>query len=249
MSIATSKSGWIFGIIWTLVMAIGWTVGGYIGLIADGLFYLPIFAFSDSSVLYGTILLLVFSVITLMLYGSSLAGSIGLLQWILLRNRINLSPRWIIQSALAGGFGQIIGSATVLILALAALAILLWLPEAKSFIWEFLYALRIPVILLGVGTILGGRQYFILKQYVSRADQWVGANAIGWLLGGLIQSNINHLVNFAPTGLDSRLGMTTLTASIKSLGWAENLIGGCTFGLITGFCLVGLLRSNHRWSD
>jgi hypothetical protein len=229
MKFVSTRLDWRFGLLWTLAMAIAWTVGGDVGYVVGNSMRLDPVSF----------------VIAILLYGCILAGCVGLIQWFLLQ-RIGLNPRWIWKSALAGSLGQIIGIAGLLILSLLVLPVKFWFPATDLFISRLGYTSGIPIILLGLGTTVSRVQYSILKQYVSQAHWWIWASAIGWFFGALVQVLVIPLVTRPSLGMHLP---SLLTGSVKSFGWAENLIGGCVFGVITGICLIRLLRSTQRQLD
>ncbi|MEQ9625521.1 hypothetical protein [Coleofasciculus chthonoplastes] len=140
---------------------------------------------------------------------------IGLAQWLVLRRHLSLAWWWIIASLLGWG-----------VMGLSSFGVIGWFaPRTMRLFPRLVYGVIDGATL---GLILGMAQWWVLRQYVSKAWGWIFTNslnwsislAVGWIVGGLLR-------RFTQMFLSEVLG----------LGVTWMLVAG-----FTGMTLIRLLR-------
>jgi hypothetical protein len=181
------------------------------------------------------------SLLALLLYGGLLGGIVGLSQWLLLKTQVNVSSKWIVKSTVAASIGQVLAfPAAVLVMLIA----LLFRPILPSAVYLHIMVMSENLVAAAVvGVAISGAQYSILKPFFAKPKRWLWANGIGWCLGEL--ACLYSYPLFYPPFKGHTLG-NPLFGTVKLGGIPENLLGGCVVGVITGICLVDLLRSTRR---
>jgi hypothetical protein len=221
---------WVFEILWTIMIAIGWTAGRLVGArVGHGVLS------------YGHAFEVGFLLVALLLYGGVVGSIVGLSQWLLLKTQINISRKWIVKSAVAASLGQVLAFPAAILVMLTALLLRPILPTVvQSYVMGMSENLVAAAV---VGSTISGAQYSTLKPFIAKPKRWIWVNGIGWCLGEL--ACIYSYPMLHPPSLSHTLG-NPLFGTVKQGGILENLIGGCVVGAITGICLIGLLRSTRR---
>jgi hypothetical protein len=103
-------------------------------------------------------------------------------------------------------------------------------------------ALPTPVLIASVAiaavvllTVIGGAQWLVLRLYVSRAELWVPANSLAWLLGLTVPFALMSLVDEGDPAV-----------LIFAAGVASGLCMGLVVAAVTGLALVRLLRPGRE---
>ncbi|MEQ9356079.1 hypothetical protein [Coleofasciculus chthonoplastes] len=144
---------------------------------------------------------------------------IGFAQWLVLRRHLSAAWWWIIVSFLGWG-----------VMGLSSFGVIGWFaPRTMRLFPRLVYGVVDGATL---GLILGMAQWWVLRQYVSKAWGWIFANslywsislAVGWIVGGLLR-------RFTQMFLSEVLG----------LGVTWMLVAG-----LTGISLIRLLRSLEK---
>ena len=131
--------------------------------------------------------------------GGVAAGAvIGLAQWLVLRQRLSLSPRWI--AATAAGMG-------------AGLALSITLLGTAT------EGMALPLRGLVTGAAIGSAQWLVLRASTDRAAAWVPVVALGWALGWIIMraTGIDLAPGWYVFGAYGALTFQVLTG--LALGW------------------------------
>ncbi len=131
--------------------------------------------------------------------GGVAAGAvIGLAQWLMLRQRLSLSPWWI--AATAAGMG-------------AGLAL------SIALLGTAMEGVALPLRGLVTGTAIGIAQFLVLRARTDRAAVWAPVVALGWALGWIIMRAAG--IDLAPSwyvfGAWGALTFQVLTG--LALGW------------------------------
>lgn len=155
--------GWAVGLV--ALFGIGWAVGGAL----FSMFDIP----DNGSVV--TIPMAAAMAVSFALGGIGTGAVVGLLQGVVLGERVGGVGRWLRASAIGGGLGFGLGLAMVL--AIASLAGV-DMDGNASFV-------LIPLVALIAGGILGYSQYRLLRERYDGASWWIVASAVGV---GLIMS-------------------------------------------------------------
>jgi hypothetical protein len=136
---------------------------------------------------------------------------VGIVQWLALRPYLRQASWWILVTIIGWEIGWIIVS---------------YLPEILVRDWFYW-----PVSGLLLGITIGIAQWVILRQQVSDAYWWIGANILAGFLGSVIGSYIGKTLEFRRGDI--------LGAIIFEIVYS--LIFGIIFTVITGTVLVWLL--------
>ena len=190
---------WRFWLWWVLASTVGWAVGG--GLSG-----------SLGSIQAGYV-------------GGMTVGATGagVLQWLVLRQRIARAGWWML--------------ATVLVSAVVG-GVIVGVGSSGGRAWSVTWSAdpgRVVVGLAGMGlfgTALGALQWLVLRGQVARAGWWVLAGGVGWITGAPLGAVLGG-------GLSGILGWSGSGSGDWALTWAGV---GAVYGAITGRVLVWLLR-------
>lgn len=145
---------WGFGLGWVLATTVGWVVG---------------FAVCEALKAF---------LENLFIDGAVIGISVGIMQWLALRGRINRAGWWILASIIGFAVGKAVGDAF-------AQAV----PGAVGF----------GLSGAAIGASLGIAQWFVLRRHVAQAGWWVLASALAWAVGWGIISVVDEAVG-GPTG-------------------------------------------------
>jgi hypothetical protein len=112
--------------------------------------------------------------------------SVGTMQWLVLRRRIDGAGWWVLASIVGFAAGKLVGDA---------------IAQAVSGAVGF--------ILSGaaIGTLLGIAQWLVLRRHVAQAGRWVLASALAWAVGWAIINLIDEAAS-GPTGTAYLIGAT-----------------------------------------
>ena len=151
------------------------------------------------------------------------ATGAGMLQWLVLRQRMDRAGWWVLATALASaGVG----------------ALIVAVGSSGGRGWNVTWSAdpgRVVVGLAGMslfGTVLGTLQWLVLRRRIARAGWWVLAGGMGWIVGAPLGAVLGG-------GLSGVLGW----AGSGAIDWALTWAGvGAVYGAITGRVLVWLLR-------
>ena len=194
MTDGQSVTGWRFLALWVLLTAVGYAVGFLVGFVLGHL------VLGNVSV------------------GIGIGAVTGLMQWLLLRRRIERSTMWIL--------ANVIG--LTLFLGLYGIAQLLWgIPFDLGWPWGVLG--WGTAFLLG-GALAGVMQQRILRRRTDRAAGWVVVSAVGWALSVFA-------FTIPPTGP----GTGSTVYVVFRNGLAAPAVAGIILGLVTGIGLVRIL--------
>ena len=190
---------WRFWLWWVLASTVGWAVGG--GLSG-----------SLGSIQVGYV-------------GGMTVGAAGagMLQWLVLRQRIDRAGWWVLATALASA---IVG----------ALIVAVGVGGGRN--WNLTWSAdpgRVVVGLAGMGLFgaaLGALQWLVLRRRIARAGWWVLAGGMGWITGAPLGAVLGG-------GLSGVLGWSGSGAIDWALTWGGV---GVVYGAIMGRVLVWLLR-------
>lgn len=207
MTVERKRIGWGFGLPWVFFSAVGWPIGFMMGFLAG---FAPIELIAHTPLGEG---------LASCVHAIVLGAVVGILQWVVLRERVPGAGRWVWAStaglAVAGG----VGGAVVMAGANAKLG------EGGSLAAVVGYTL---VGALG-GAVTGMLQRPVLRRQVSRSGWWVLASTVGWGLGMAV-FGIGEYASGA-FGIMEAAGVL--------FGW---LVPGVVLGAVTGGALVWLLR-------
>ncbi len=190
---------WRFWLWWVLASTVGWAVGGGLS---------------------GTLGSIQAGYVGGMTVGATGAG---MLQWLVLRQRIDRAGWWVLATVLASA-------------GVGALIVALGFVGGRA--WGATWSAdpgRVVGGLAGMGffgTVLGALQWLVLRRQVARAGWWVLAGGGGWVAGAPIGAVLGG-------GLSGFLGWSGSGTIDWSLTWAGV---GAVYGAITGRVLVWLLR-------
>ena len=155
MTVERKRIGWGFGLLWVFLIAIGWYIGFMMGFAAG---YAPIELIGQTPLGEG---------LASCVHAIVLGAVVGILQWVVLRQRFTGAGRWVWASiaglAVAGGVGG-----AVLVAGAS--------PEMGSLAAVVGYTM---VVALG-GAVTGMLQRPVLRGQVSRSGWWVLASTVGW---------------------------------------------------------------------
>jgi hypothetical protein len=151
--------------------------------------------------------------------GVVLGASIGISQWLILRNYVARPDYWISASTLGVTTGFMVG---------------LILYNSTGGLGGYYGSIVIGALV--VGAALGLAEWLILRRYVARAGWWVFANSIGLLMAVGLSGFLAQVLYFASANVLGEGFATFLSALVA---------GGLllvSYGSITGSVLVWLLR-------
>ena len=176
MEMKHQTSAWRFWGAWMLAF-LGFPVAGLVGIAVGG----PVTTALDG-----------------VLGGVAAGAVIGCAQWLVLRQRLSLSPRWIAATAAGMGAGLAL-SITVLGTATEGMAL--------------------PLRGLVTGAAIGSAQWLVLRASTDRAAVWVPVVALGWTLGWIIMraAGIDLAPGWYVFGAYGALTFQVLTG--LALGW------------------------------
>ena len=199
MSRERTPVDWRLWLQWMLASTVGWAVGG--GLSG-----------SLGSIQVGYV-------------GGMTVGATGagVLQWLVLRQRIARAGWWVLATMLSSA---VVGG---LIVAMGFVG-----GKAWGATWSADPG-RVVGGLAGMGlfgTVLAALQWLVLRRQVARAGWWVLAGGVGWVAGAPLGAVLGG-------GLSGVLGWSGSGASDWALTWAGV---GAVYGAITGRVLVWLLH-------
>ena len=149
------------------------------------------------------------------------AAGAGVLQWLVLRRRIDRAGWWVLATALA--------SAVV-----GALIVAVGVVGGRN--WNLTWSAdpgRVVVGLAGMGLFgaaLGALQWLVLHRQVARAGWWVLAGGVGWVAGAPIGAVLGG-------GLSGFLGWSGSGTNDWALTWGG--VGAMSTGQLWGACWCG----------
>lgn len=132
------RDEWRFGLWWVMATTVGWVVG---------------FAICEAQKAFFA---------SLSADGAVIGISIGIFQWIALRQRINRAGWWILASVIGYGIGKLAGDAVT---------------QSVS------GAVGIGLSGATIGASVGIAQWVVLRRHVAQAGWWVPASAVAWAVG------------------------------------------------------------------
>lgn len=178
---------------------------------------------------------------------------VGLMQWLVLRQRMLKPTVWIAASAAAGAFlaSLIFGLIQIVLQLRVSLIILplLYIVERMMTTWTMPWMMPFAVAAILSGLSIGLAQWFVLRPWLPRAHWWLLANAAGSLLGWSATPDPVFWRTFSaimpPVYLTSLLAImqwTTLHSKVRNAGWwiPVSTAAG-TIGLFAGKFIVSLL--------
>lgn len=187
--------GWRFWLQWVFASTVGWSSGAFLGY----------FLLSSWPLLWAT-------------FFGGLGAAVGIMQWLVLRQRIHRAGWWVLASVAAGIVGLIVGWPLGFSLRAA-------LGDA------IFYAVTWPTHFAIVGGVGGVIQWFLLRRQVYQASIWVLASSLGWAAFGLSLGTVNTIVGAMLGGLFEAIDFVL-----------DFVVGGLLAGAITGAAMVWLLR-------
>ncbi len=158
MTVERKRIGWGFGLLWVFLSAMGWSIGFTMGFVAG---YAPIELIGHTPLGEG----LAFCVHKIVL-----GAVVGILQWVVLRERVPGAGRWVWASiaglAVAGGVGVAVIVA-----------------RGPTRIESLATVVGTTLVVALGGAVTGMLQRPVLRGQVSRSGWWVLASTVGWGLG------------------------------------------------------------------
>jgi len=157
-----TRSEWTFGLLWVLATTLGWVVG---------------FAICEA---------LKDFVESFRSDGAVIGISVGIMQWLALRRRINGAGWWILASIVGFAIGKFMADA---------------IAQALSG--------TVGLVLGGaaIGTSLGIVQWLILRRHVAQAGWWALASTMAWAVGWAIINLVDEAAG-GPTSTAYLVGAT-----------------------------------------
>lgn len=214
MTIERPQVGWGFWLQWVLVTSVGWVLGLPLGLLGGSV------AAFVAALLKGEALApeqaaLVIGVPFTAALLSVIGATVGTMQWLILRRKLDGVASWILASSVGGALGGAVG--------LGAFS-----PGASSMSASAGDAVQAAELFALIGAIIGVAQWLVLRGKVRTAPAWVLASGLGWSLpaglGTLVATSLGDQVHWAV--------LLILVGTVT----------GPLVGAITGIAIVWLLR-------
>lgn len=158
---------WAFGLWWVFATALGWVVGFAVCEALKDF----VESFNADGVVIGV--------------------AVGILQWLVLRRRINRAGWWILASIIGFAVGKFGGDA---------------IAQAVSGPVGF------GLSGAAIGASLGMAQWVVLRRHVAQAGWWVLASALAWAVGWAIINAVDEAAS-GPTGTAYLIGATGAAAA------------------------------------
>lgn len=149
-----TRAEWGFGLRWVLATTVGWVVG---------------FAVCEALKAF---------VEDLFIDGAVIGISVGIMQWLALKGRVNRAGWWIVASIVGFAVGKAIGDAFAQVV-----------PGAVGFVLSG----------AAIGASLGIAQWLVLRRHVAHAGWWVLASVLAWAVGWGMISVVDEAVG-GPAG-------------------------------------------------
>jgi hypothetical protein len=132
------------------------------------------------------------------LAGVASGAVVGLAQWLVLRQRLSLSPWWIAATSAGMGAGLALGA---------------------TLLGTQTDGVTLPLRGLVTGAGIGIAQFLVLRERTDRAALWVPVVALGWALGWIITraAGIDLGLNWSVFGVSGAATFQVLTG--LALGW------------------------------
>lgn len=153
---------WTFGLWWVLATTVGWVVGFFVCE-----------ALKDF-------------VESLSADGAVIGSSVGIMQWLALRRRINRAGWWILASIIGFAIGKLVGD-----------GIAQAIPGAVGF----------GLSGAAIGASLGIAQWVVLRRHLAHAGWWVLASVLAWAMGWAIINLVDEAAG-GPIGTAYLIGAT-----------------------------------------
>jgi len=157
-----TRGEWIFGLWWVLATAVGWVVGFAVCEALNDF----VESFSSDGAVIGI--------------------SVGIMQWLALRRRINRAGWWILASIIGFAIGKLVGDA---------------IAQAVS------GAVGFGLSGAAIGASLGAAQWLVLRRHVMQAGWWALASVVAWAVGWSIINLVGEATG-GPAGTAYLIGAT-----------------------------------------
>ena len=164
-----TRTDWGVGLGWVLATTLGWLVG---------------FAICEAFASF---------LQSLRADGAVIGISIGIAQWLVLRQRFGGAKLWILVSVLGFAIGKFAADAVI--------------QTETGFV-----GLVLSGLVIGIGA--GFAQWVVLVRHVSRAELWIVASALGWALGWVVIGTVDDAIG-GPTVMAYLIG--ALGAAVAGL--------------------------------
>lgn len=166
---------------------------------------------------------------------------LGVAQWLVLRPHLRRAWQWIAASIVgwlvAFNFGSLVFGILTDVLNGPGLP-LFESALAVNATLSGMAVLFVVWLLIGAagGTVVGGMQWFVLRQYFPGAAWWVAANALGWGVGlGVSWFAVLVLLYFFAQAFAN-------LAPGLAVGAPLAFVGGALSGAVTGYALIQILK-------
>jgi len=179
--------------------------------------------------------------------GAIVGGLLGIGQWFVLRKRVPRSGQWVLASSVGVAVGSFLSGPIDYAIFSDPIATLF---ERV----DFLFLLLFTVIGIAMGVAIGVSQWFILKEWTSKAKWWIIVVPVSFIAGLLMLFAGFYLWLFTFAGL-ARLWAQRTASELPDI-WVMYLVWFFTilsvfaalisFGLITGVLLDRLLRFHKK---
>ena len=159
MTTLTSRQNrvdWAFGLWWVVATSVGWLVGF---AACEGLKAIEEFLAHPPT------------------DGAVIGVSIGMMQWLVLKRRINRAGWWILASILGFAVGKALGDAIA--------------PTVSG-------AMGSGLAGAVIGASLGTAQWLVLRRHVAQAGWWLVASLLAWAVGSIIIGAVDEAAGGPP---------------------------------------------------
>ena len=152
-------------------------------------------------------------------------ASVGVAQWLVLREQICRAGWWVVASIVGWSMGWGVG-----------FPLTVSLFERSSVISDLVY---VVAIWLGVGAWIGAVQWLVLRRQVHQAGWWMLASAVGWVTGWILALAVVFAV---PWVVGNSLGGPGAQADAgKVMGMLLFFVAGGFVGLVIGSAVSGVI--------
>ena len=184
MTAEKAPVSWRLWLWWVLVSAVGWAIGGYVGVALGGGLSMGLAVTGYLGVAAGV----------------TMAGA---LQWLVLRRQVAGAAWWIVTGVVGAALvgilamllGWVVGVGGRLVGGTAWGAS--WGPDWSA---DPGGDVGFVVAVAAGGTVLGLLQWLMLRRQVARAGWWVLASTVGWVMGGLVSGITDTAAGWAVLG-------------------------------------------------